>query len=304
VVQAFLSNHLGWKMRLHDDIRKVVVFLGLPAVGDDAVPRFGGTGFFVSHPAPKQPDRFSFTYLVTARHVAESLGGHFVIGVNDTTTKKTDLVPVDCPTWSVHPDDNVDIAVLRIQLIGAEYLPLPIATFADNDENAYFDKFGIGDLVYLVGLYRLFPGTERISPIVHTGHVAMTPDDPIPVRSRKTGQEVATHGYLIEAQTLEGLSGAPVLVRYTNPTGMRTGTGGVVGYSDSVFLLGVWQGAWDGVAGDTLSQQTGRQGARVPVGMGIVIPAKRIREVLALDEIKEERDRLTDAYLENEAMSQ
>jgi hypothetical protein len=27
-------------------------------------------------------------------------------------------------------------------------------------------------------------------------------------------------GYLIEAQTLEGLSGSPVFVRYTNPTGI------------------------------------------------------------------------------------
>ena len=62
----------------------------------------------------------------------------------------------------------------------------------------------------------------------------------------------------------------------------------MVGYIDNVFLLGVWQGAWEGVADDVLGEQVG-QGARVPVGMGITIPARRITEILQLPEFAQER---------------
>lgn len=265
------------------------------------VPLFGGTGFFISYPAPSHLPNLQFSYLVTARHVVDGLGGPFVIGVNDASGT-LDLCDVDEAVWHYHWDDNVDIAVIPMGLAEADRKPFPYEGFADHEDSALFPRFGIGDLVYVVGLYRLFPGKARMFPIVHTGHVAMVPNEDIPARNRVTGNISNTRGYLIEAQTLEGLSGSPVFVRYTNPTGISSGIGRVVAYTESVYLLGVWQGAWDGIAGDILSEQIG-SGFRVPVGMGITIPARRITEILGSRALLEQREILTAQYEANAAAS-
>jgi hypothetical protein len=224
---------------------------------------------------------------VTARHVANALVGPFIIGINDSSGK-LDLCDLDAATWHCHQDSDVDVAVLPAVLESADWQPFPFEGFADHENSALFSRFGVGDLVYIVGLYRLFPGKERISPVVHTGHVAMTPDEEIPVLS-PTGRVIPARGYLIEAQTLKGLSGSPVFVRYTNPTGISSGIGRVVAYSDSVYLLGLWHGAWDGTAAGVLSEELGR-GVRVPVGMGLTIPAKRIAEVLESPDLQQQRE--------------
>jgi hypothetical protein len=107
----------------------------------------------------------------------------------------------------------------------------------------------------------------------------MLPDEKIPMLNRITKKLMMVNGYLIEAQTLEGLSGSPVFVRYTNPTNTFTALGRVAGYTDHVFLLGLWNGAWDAPAAETLVEQIGKE-ARVPVGMGITTPSGQIFEIL------------------------
>jgi hypothetical protein len=288
----------GLKVRLHDDVRKLIVFLGFRTMGQsgESVPRFGGTGFFVSYPGPGQPN-LRIPYLITARHVAEELVGPFVIGVNDSLGDLR-LCDIDEAVWHYHPDQDVDVAATPMGFVeGADWLQFPYEAFADNEDSSV----GVGDLVYIVGLYRLFPGRAKISPVVHTGHVAMAPDEEIPVWNRRTGQITGTRGYLIEAQTLEGLSGSPVFIRHTNPIDIRTEFGKAVAYTETVYLLGLWQGAWDGVAGDTLTQEFGKQSVRVPVGMGITIPCRRIAEVLQLPDLQTGRERVVDRHLAADA---
>ena len=96
-------------MRIHDDVRKLVAFLGVRTTNrkGEVVPRFGGTGFFVSYPAPSHLPNLQFSYLVTARHVVDGLGGPFVIGVNDVSGT-LELSDVDDAAWHYHWDDNVD----------------------------------------------------------------------------------------------------------------------------------------------------------------------------------------------------
>jgi hypothetical protein len=280
----------GLKVRLHDDVRKIVAFLGArttDATGA-SVPVFGGTGFFIYYPAAPDRPNVQFPYLVTAGHVAEALAGPFVVGINNAEGS-LELLDVDEARWVYHLDyPSVDLAVIPMGVSGADWAPFPYEGFADHENSALFSRFGIGDLVYIVGLYRLFPGSVKMSPVVHTGHVAMTPDEELPVMNRTSRTLTKMRGYLIEAQTLEGLSGSPVFVRYTNPSAISSGVGRVAAYTDSVFLLGIWQGAFEGIADDTLGQQVGR-GARVPVGMGITIPARRITEILQLPELVQER---------------
>src|SRR5437016_5630571 len=135
-------------MRLHDDARKLVAFLGerITDSSGASVPRFGGTGFFVSYPAPDCLD-LRFPYLVTAAHVADRLAGPFVVGANEASGK-FDLCDVDRAAWYRHPDPNVDVSLTQLGLGGADWQPFPFEAFADHDDSALFSRFGIGDLVY------------------------------------------------------------------------------------------------------------------------------------------------------------
>ena len=105
-------------------------------------------------------------------------------------------------------------------------------------------------------------------------------------------------GYLVEAQTLSGLSGAPVFIRRSIRLGMHASpdaapdtpeTINLVAYMEEVSLLGIWQAAWEAPAGEVVAVDRGRQ-MTVPVGMGVVVPAARIVDILELPELKEPRD--------------
>jgi hypothetical protein len=53
-------------------------------------------------------------------------------------------------------------------------------------------------------------------------------------------------------------------------------------------LLGLWQGAWEAPPDEVRAAQSNM--TAVPVGVGIVAPARRIVEVLSLPEVKAMRD--------------
>lgn len=263
----------------------MVVFLGVRTSSKDGQvkPVFSGTAFFVGHE--------NWAYLVTARHVAEGFAGPFVLGHNDERGNLY-IDDIDSADWHFHEDKNVDVAVMTARLTGADWAVFLSSAFASRGDTNN-PRFGTGDLVYIVGLYRLFPVREKIVPIVHTGHIAMTPDEEIPIRNRVTGKRVNVCGYLVEAQTLEGLSGSPVFVRYSVPTGIHTALGQLSGYSTGAYLLGLWVGAWDAPPGETLAEQVGGN-VRVPVGMGVTIPAERIIDVLNCDALRQQREKAKD----------
>ena len=97
-------------VRLVDDARKCVVYLGYPEVGHDKRIEPVGTGFFV-FVSGENDDGAS--YLVTARHVAEELGAD-PFGVRlDQPDGRGRVDYVDQAEWFFHPtDNNVDGAVL------------------------------------------------------------------------------------------------------------------------------------------------------------------------------------------------
>ena len=97
-----------------------------------------------------------------------------------------------------------------------------------------------------------------------------------------TGKIVGTEAYLVEAQTLDGLSGSPV---FTNEALQLIGLGQHHGAHASAYgalvLLGIYVGAWDGDPGEILSKDRNLKGEiRVPVGVGVVVPAQKIVEVI------------------------
>ena len=51
------------------------------------------------------------------------------------------------------------------------------------DEQRKKGGIGIGDEVYISGLFTYHAGTDRNIPIIRTGSIAMTPEERIPVKN-------------------------------------------------------------------------------------------------------------------------
>jgi hypothetical protein len=245
----------------------------------------GGTGFLVRHA--------SCSYLITAKHVAEALQ----TGTAGVRLNARDggfgIHPVAARRWFIHQDSSVDIAVLPfdppdwadVSVYSTSHFATPFKMQTKN--------FGPGDLAYIIGLFRLMYGRNRNLPVVHTGHIALVPgEERIPVEDRRTRRTILVYGYLIEAQALSGASGAPVFVRRTIKTMMPQFDSHEnpvkIWVTGTAWLLGVWQASWDNLPGEILvADAKASENQKVPVGMGVVVPAQKILDVLDGSELIE-----------------
>jgi hypothetical protein len=252
----------------------------------------GGTGFLVVH----KEDGYGFGYLVTARHVARKVRpqGDVVIRVNKKGEDAVNFTIKDI-YWAYHTDETVDVAVTPC-FINQNEFDVVYYNLADlvRPSAAPF-RVQCGDPICIVGLFHWHSGSGRNTPIVHSGNIALLPDpmEKIPIKDRIAGQFQKVEAYLVEAQTFEGLSGAPVFQR--EMVAMRdlfpehNGSPPIV--ETGAQLLGVYAGAWEGEPSATLaSDRNWGPDKRIPAGMGIVVPGERILEVVMNDpELKKYR---------------
>lgn len=166
-----------------------------------------------------------------------------------------------------------------------------------------------GDPINLVGLFRLHAGKNKMVPIVHTGHVATPadPTEPVPMIDRVTGKRIEAEVYLVEAQTLEGLSGSPAFIH--EMTGLpfkMPGTDAQPKAYGPVRLLGLYSGAWDAKPGEIIAQDRSLRGdLRVPVGVGLVVPAEKMIELIREHPtLKAWRDKVVQDHLARNAAKQ
>jgi hypothetical protein len=283
----------GNKVRISDDIRRAVVFLG---VEDDTPGSNGfrplGTGFFLGYEGSR--------YLVTVKHVALGIAdAPYLIRVNDKDGGGAGNLLMNETTlrWFTHSDPNVDLAIAHfpydlgevgcdVRLIGEmrdKWLLTPIAPEC-------------GDFCYTVGLFQFMGGKKRNLPVVHSGNIALLPSDElIPVRDWDQQGRGTKHveGYLVQSESVQGLSGAPVFVRKVIEFSDLPGPNGTkisaMLMNKDLAFLGVWQGAWDAPPDEVRSIAL-KQGVRVPVGMGIVVPVSKIGEILEMPEAQEQRE--------------
>jgi hypothetical protein len=279
-------------LRVAEDGKKCVVFFGVAGegpVGRDGIPEnilYGGTGFLASH----GENGTYVPFIVTCRHVAELLSRHdqFFIRAN-TLGGKSYTFPVQKMEWAFHPDESVDLAsvcfVWPAHTFDVFYYRLERATAILEDDADYIC---CGEPISLIGLFRLYPGKDRNISIVHTGNIALLPDadERVPIQDRATGKIIESEVYLVEAQTLDGLSGSPAFVHEVIDLesipleATEKGTHFPKAFGQAR-LLGLYIGSWDAEPGRILAADRNlRGGNRVPVGMGIVVPADRIVELV------------------------
>ena len=264
------------RMLVASDIRKCVAFLGHGSISD---PDFKGTGFILICRG--------YSWLVTARHVADDLGKDpFIYRLNSGEPRE-----VDNATWVSHTDPNVDISIAALSVKGKSVGHLPEDAMLTEGQRPFYDV-DLGNFAYVIGLFRVMPGNKRNFPVVHTGFIATLPEDElIPVR-QPDGSIHKVKGYLVQTSSLDGLSGSPVFVRRTALLPPQDGIAPVA--AGDTALLGVWVAAWNGPPDPTAKIP---KGGLVPVGFGVVVPAERVVETVdeALKKFRKEIEKDTPA---------
>jgi hypothetical protein len=290
--QGWPVKRMPGAMRFPEDLRRTVLFLGHE---DDRPDRGGieciGTAFLVRYK--------DCVHLVTAKHVAMAVAdGPFLIRVNmlqgGAENRRTDKEV----RWHSHEDRDVDLAasLFQVDFTGCDVKSIPSELIADAEAIAS-NGIGVGDQAYAVGLFRVLHGRKRNLQVVHTGNLALLPgEERVPVDDWErpgAGERKWVEGYLVEGNGLQGLSGAPVFVRPTFISEEFNLEGGRQVHAMlsrlDLLLLGIWQGAWDAKTDALLTADRGRE-MRVSVGMGVVVPASKLIEVLEMPKLKTERD--------------
>lgn len=276
-------------MRLSDDPRKCVIYLGHAIPNTDCEIDPVGTGFLVHMGVP------GGTYLVTAGHVARDYLTNcpFDVRLNQRKPKHARLKHYDTARWFYHPtDDTVDVAVMPFGALDwADVTWFPYKHFL-SEFKLGTKRIGAGDFAYTVGILHFMHGTTRNMPAVHTGHIVLMPDgEPIPITNWRDENKDPMHidAYLVQSSALPGSSGAPVFARRTLDTRMLIPTLDknplVVSLVGSLWFLGVWRGAWFGEADEGLRMPKRIREAKVPVALGTVVPAIRVAEILNSPEL-------------------
>jgi hypothetical protein len=271
-------------VRINDDLRKSVAFIGFRT---EETFTAKATGFLLLHEGSQNDEH---PFFVTAKHVAINLlDTPFTIRFNSSNEGSAflDIDPIhDGFHWHFHPDDSVDVAVFPMDydLREVDYRFLTTSMMPTRSSRT----IGIGDRTYTIGLFIFMVGGKGNFPVVHSGSIAaLASDELIPVKAwDESGSRKMVVAHLVEQQSLGGLSGSPVFVRCSRTVDDNK----AVALDNQLYLLGMWQGAWEAPPDDVLALRAGAQ-VRVPVGMGVVVPAGKIMEVLSAPELKNEIDK-------------
>jgi len=263
-----------------------------------------GTGFLVAIGEPPG------SYIVTAAHVALKLeDAPFCVRLNQRyKLSDGDKKPhgrldyVDKVRWFCHPTDNtVDVTVMEYQVPEwADFQWLRLERFI-SDYRLVANNVGAGDLSYVVGILPFMKGTKRNMPSVYTGHVVLMPEDEkVPIESWRPNEPkyIDSDVYLVQATALPGSSGSPVFVRRSLDTMMPLpeleGSHVRMSIPGSLWFLGVWRGAW---FGDPPKDSVPLPDRKVPFGVGTVVPAVKVIDVLNSPQLRDIRSKARQAEM-------
>jgi hypothetical protein len=180
--------------------------------------------------------------------------------------------------WFFHADETVDIAILpmaSLRLREYDYQDISTNLFITPERRQEYG-IGIGDEVFTIGLFPLFFGDLRFTPMARTGIISMMP------RGRLSHPVFGSiEAYLTESRSLGGLSGSPVFVRDTvqvHGLANKEGVPRPFSASANFHLLGMLSGHWDA------PHPSGSETA-LNMGISLVVPAEKILEALFEPEI-------------------
>ena len=256
-----------------------VVALGSPS--DDGEMQFSATGFIYGHPTGKTNENDEMTYriyLVTNKHVFENASGdekllarfNRAVGAEPIIYSIPLSEPDGSTAWTVHPNVDVDVAVLsashqQLQNDVIEYYFFNGDTDVLTLEQARESEVSEGDGVFVLGFPLGQAGDERNYAVVRQGIVARIQD----------WLKGNSNSFLIDASIFPGNSGGPVLLKpeLTSIVGTQ--------HNDRCVLIGMVS-AYLPYSEVAVSKQTGRPRMifEENSGLGIVVPLNLIEETI------------------------
>jgi hypothetical protein len=168
------------------------------------------------------------------------------------------------------------------------------------------EGIGIGEELFITGLFTGHTGKQRNLPIIRSGIIAAMPGEPL---RDDSGDEYMA--YLAEVRSLGGLSGSPVFAivtrarhrqigdrvgllhrrSYLSNTESSESFGEMVDFTSKVFLLGLVRGHWE--FGQTGPIQFGVDvREKINAGIAIVTPIQEVMKLLDREDLVKERRQL------------
>jgi hypothetical protein len=264
-------------MKIPDEIRKCVVFV---CYRTGTKTKLAGTAFLVG--IPLEDTGISAVYVITAKHIIDAIRAkssdqkvYLRMNFKDTEAK---LIETPIESWIFHPkESNVDVAIMGWappQEI-FDYRLIHIQTAA-TQEVIKQQGIGVGDEVFLTGLFENRVGLQRNLPIIRVGNIASMPEEKI--HTRNLGDIDA---YLIEARSIGGLSGSPVFVTSSDIDSVKISPKRAAEIYRRFYWLGLMHGHFDlekleldALVEDSLTN------LKINIGIAIVVPVWKILEVM------------------------
>lgn len=280
---SYVWDVVEGKMRVPDRLLTCVVFIGL-GDSESFVPL--GTGFLTY----TATEGFNFQQVITARHVVEGVNAkNICIRVN---TKDGRVAHLQTSAWKFHPDQSIDLAACPTHIPPEDFgiIHMHVDRECVTPEIIEDEQIGVGDDVFMAGMFTRHLGDVMNRPIVRIGTIAAMASEDEKIYTPR-GHISA---YLIEARSIAGLSGSPVFVHMAP---LRPMPDGAVRMSEKKmhYFLGVIQGHF--VTRDpqeTISEDDEAPGD-MSTGIGVVIPSERVKEIIDLPEFKKGRQKIVDA---------
>jgi hypothetical protein len=193
--------YLDWEPmpRVPDEYLECVVYLYPDISSADAGKKVGGTGFIVRVDLGFRETFQDFYYVVTNKHVID--GGSTCVRFNNVDGEH-EAFDFDERNWIRSPDAGLAIYPLvdpdPNRLV---FRPITYNQFLTEDQLKHL-KIGIGDEVFFAGRFMNAEGADKNRPSLRFGTIAQA-------HPTEIDNELS---FLVEARSIPGYSGSPVLV--------------------------------------------------------------------------------------------
>lgn len=233
----------------------------------------GGSGFLIGVPSADDVD-LQVAYAVTNKHTIEN--GNTVIRLN-RITEGVEIFDLTEQDWLSHPDgDDIAITPLQLSSNNTHYKVL--------NESVHFPRkkifeelnIGPGDEVFIPTRSLGISQADRNIPVFRFGHISRMPE--VPIQTNWPRGKQLQDSYIIEARSISGYSGAPVMVAL-NPLVSRE-LGKQI-HTSKILLLGINWGYINDSAPvlDSVGRPTQTK-INLNTGLMTIVPSYKLTEFL------------------------
>ena len=276
--------------RLHDKLTSIAFYLFPDEESANKGDGMQGTGFLVGiHGA--EGSGLVHLYAVTNEHVAIS-GGCSVIAFNRLSGGRH-IHPVGPEDWEPHPDGD-DLAILPLPSLSEDQLDITYLHSScfvpeghvGGEAETYW---GIGDDVFMIGLFTGYKGNVKNEPAVRSGVISFVPHVKIDQRpDRNFDQE----SICCDMRSVGGFSGSPVIV-YRQLGFNVIGKASFDARGGPFALLGIHWGNLPDISEARIVTRKQERKAKLKghAGISCLVPSWKLWDFLMKDKFKNQRSK-------------